>query len=134
MMEPSETEHVENLWSSILDSVSSTRSIPSKQVLILGDRVSGKSTIACALLGKRPDSSRPDKSDFALGYDWADIRDDADEGMSSNGTCSTVFIKKNLQIPLRDCRFILFHPTRARIYLYYLIFSPLVHPYNTLWS
>ncbi|KIJ37388.1 hypothetical protein M422DRAFT_33726 [Sphaerobolus stellatus SS14] len=31
-----ETEPVENLWSSILDSVSSTRSIPSKQVLILG--------------------------------------------------------------------------------------------------
>ncbi|GJJ07202.1 hypothetical protein Clacol_001402 [Clathrus columnatus] len=64
-IDPPETEHVENLWSSILDSVSSTRSIPSKQILILGDRVSGKSTIAAALLGKQLDNLKPDKSDFA---------------------------------------------------------------------
>lgn len=76
----------EDLWSSILDSVSSTRSIPSKQVLLLGKPSSGKSTLAAALLGKQvsdnghEDSRDGRASDFAIGYEWADIRDDADEG------------------------------------------------------
>lgn len=82
MVEVVETEPVENLWSSILDSVSSTRSIPSKQILILGEKSSGRSVIAAGLLGKQPDDAQPDKTDFALGYDWADVRDDADEGGS----------------------------------------------------
>ncbi|KZP20124.1 hypothetical protein FIBSPDRAFT_542861 [Athelia psychrophila] len=75
----------EDLWSSILDSVSSTRSIPSKQVLLLGKPSSGKSTLAAALLGKQvsdnghEDSRDGRASDFAIGYEWADIRDDADE-------------------------------------------------------
>lgn len=75
-----ETEPVENLWSSILDSISSTRSIPSKQILILGEKSSGRSTIAAGLLGRNVDDTKSDKTDFALGYDWADVRDDADEG------------------------------------------------------
>jgi len=75
-----ETEPVENLWSSILDSVSSTRSIPSKQVLILGEKSSGRSTLASGLLGRPLDTTSKDNADFALGYDWADVRDDADEG------------------------------------------------------
>jgi dynein light intermediate chain 1 len=73
----------QDLWSSILDSVSSTRSIPSKQVLLLGQPSAGKSTLAAALL-QRPvsDEAKDDlrSSDFALGYEWADVRDDADEG------------------------------------------------------
>jgi dynein light intermediate chain 1, cytosolic len=73
----------QDLWSSILDSVSSTRSIPSKQVLLLGQPSSGKSTLAAALL-QRPVADEPKddsrSSDFALGYQWADVRDDADEG------------------------------------------------------
>lgn len=73
----------QDLWSSILDSVSSTRSIPSKQILLLGQPSSGKSTLAAALL-QRPVADEPKdesrSSDFALGYEWADIRDDADEG------------------------------------------------------
>ncbi|KII95256.1 hypothetical protein PLICRDRAFT_34097 [Plicaturopsis crispa FD-325 SS-3] len=69
----------QDLWSSILDSVSSTRSIPSKQVLLLGQPSSGKSTLASALLQKPPSDETKADSDFALGYDWADIRDDADE-------------------------------------------------------
>ncbi|KAI9566934.1 hypothetical protein HD554DRAFT_2113994 [Boletus coccyginus] len=40
----------EDLQSSILDSVSSTRSIPSKQVLILGPPSSGNSVLPSALL------------------------------------------------------------------------------------
>ncbi|KAH7905536.1 dynein light intermediate chain-domain-containing protein [Hygrophoropsis aurantiaca] len=68
-----------DLWSSILDSVSSTRSIPSKQILLLGQPRSGKSVIASALLQKPASAPEEDKGDFALGYDWADVRDDADE-------------------------------------------------------
>ena len=72
----------QDLWSSILDSVSSSRSIPAKQVLILGEPSSGKSTLAAALLKKPPSEELKDdqKLDFALGYDWADVRDDGDEG------------------------------------------------------
>jgi dynein light intermediate chain 1 len=78
-----ETEPIENLWSSILDSISSTRSIPSKQILILGEKSSGRSTISAGLLGKHIDDTKADNTDFALGYDWSDIRDDADEGSYS---------------------------------------------------
>jgi len=66
----------EDLWSSILDSVSSKRSVPSRQIILLGDTASGRSTIAAGLLNKQP---RASSQDFALGYDWADVRDDADE-------------------------------------------------------
>lgn len=73
----------ENLWSSILDSVSTSRSLPSKQILLLGQPSTGKSTIASALL-QRPPSLEEDKEDqridFALGYEFADVRDDGDEG------------------------------------------------------
>jgi hypothetical protein len=72
-----EAQPPQDLWSSILDSVSTSRSIPSKNVLILGGPQSGKSTLATALLGQPAVGD----SDFALGYDWADIRDDADEGL-----------------------------------------------------
>ncbi|KZW04365.1 hypothetical protein EXIGLDRAFT_786391 [Exidia glandulosa HHB12029] len=66
------------LWSSILDSVSSTRSIPSKQILLLGEPGTGKSTVAAGLLHK-PVESTSAATDFALGYDWADVKDDAEE-------------------------------------------------------
>ncbi|EJD53972.1 DLIC-domain-containing protein [Auricularia subglabra TFB-10046 SS5] len=67
------------LWSSILDSVSSTRSIPSKQILLLGEPGTGKSTIAAGLLHKSVESQQAATTDFALGYDWADVKDDAEE-------------------------------------------------------
>lgn len=75
----------EDLWSSILDSVSSSRSIPAKQILLLGEPSSGKSNLAAALLHKAPaeEVQEDQKLDFALGYDWADVRDDADEGKPS---------------------------------------------------
>ncbi|KIP12896.1 hypothetical protein PHLGIDRAFT_61144 [Phlebiopsis gigantea 11061_1 CR5-6] len=71
----------EDLWSSILDSVSSSRSIPAKQILLLGEPSSGKSALTTALLHKAPteDVQEDQRLDFALGYDWADVRDDADE-------------------------------------------------------
>lgn len=72
----------QDLWSSILDSVSSSRSIPAKQILILGQPSSGKSAIASALLHKPVSDEQKDdqRTDFAIGYDFADVRDDADEG------------------------------------------------------
>ncbi|KAI0776200.1 dynein light intermediate chain [Trametes elegans] len=71
----------QDLWSSILDSVSSSRSIPSKQVIVLGEPSSGKSTLVSGLLQKSPpeETKEEQRTDFALGYDWADVRDDADE-------------------------------------------------------
>ena len=77
-------EPPQDLWSSILDSVSTSRSIPSKQILLLGQPSTGKSTLASALLQKTStDEVKEDqRSDFALGYDWADVRDEADEGVS----------------------------------------------------
>lgn len=87
---PSDDAPPENLWSSILDSVSSTRAIPSKQILILGQPQTGKSTLSAALLQKAPvdisgpgNNDAPQSVDFALGYDWADVRDEADEGAYS---------------------------------------------------
>ncbi|KAL0950232.1 hypothetical protein HGRIS_010218 [Hohenbuehelia grisea] len=71
----------QDLWSSILDSVSSSRSTPSKSIVLLGQPSTGKSTLASALL-QRPVSEEPQDdhlSDFSLGYEFADVRDDADE-------------------------------------------------------
>ena len=82
----------QDLWSSILDSVSSSRSIPSKQIILLGEPSSGKSTLVSALLQKPPpeETKEDQRTDFAIGYDWADVRDDADEGVyaSTSVTCS----------------------------------------------
>ncbi|KAG6813441.1 hypothetical protein H0H92_011138 [Tricholoma furcatifolium] len=71
----------QDLWSSILDSVSKSRSIPSKQILLLGQPLTGKSSLVSALLQKPLSDEEKDetRSDFAVGYDFADVRDDADE-------------------------------------------------------
>ncbi|KAJ7126401.1 dynein light intermediate chain-domain-containing protein [Mycena crocata] len=70
----------QDLWGSILDSVSSSRSIPSKQILLLGQPSTGKSTLAAGLLQKPPADDKDDhRTDFAVGYDFANVRDDADE-------------------------------------------------------
>ncbi|KAF9450664.1 hypothetical protein P691DRAFT_809945 [Macrolepiota fuliginosa MF-IS2] len=83
----------ENLWSSILDSVSTSRSLPSKQVLLLGQSSAGKSTIASALL-QRPPSLEENKEehriDFAVGYEFADVRDDGDEDTLARMSVYTV--------------------------------------------
>lgn len=77
----------QDLWSSILDSVSSSRSIPSKQIIVLGEPSSGKSTIAAALLQKGKDE-KEDPTDFSIGYDWADVRDEEGNVLS---TCHKLF-------------------------------------------
>lgn len=87
----------QDLWSSILDSVSNSKSIPSKQILLLGEPHTGKTTLAASLLQKEVDSDHS-KDDFALGFDWADVRDDADEGMDIPFQAS-IQIHNNLQTP-----------------------------------
>jgi hypothetical protein len=74
----------QDLWSSILNSVSSSRSIPAKNVLVLGQPSTGKSTLVSALLQKPAADGNKDEphTDFALGYDWADVRDEGEEGPS----------------------------------------------------
>ncbi|KAJ6490435.1 dynein light intermediate chain-domain-containing protein [Mycena vulgaris] len=63
-----------------LDSVSSSRSIPSKQILLLGQPSAGKSTLAAGLLQKPlADDEDDHRTDFAVGYDFANVRDDADK-------------------------------------------------------
>ncbi|KAJ7771152.1 dynein light intermediate chain-domain-containing protein [Mycena maculata] len=70
----------QDLWGSILDSVSSSRSIPSKQILLLGQPSTGKSTLAAGLLQKPPADDKEDhRIDFAVGYDFSNVRDEADE-------------------------------------------------------
>ncbi|KAJ7639320.1 dynein light intermediate chain-domain-containing protein [Roridomyces roridus] len=70
----------QDLWGSILDSVSSSRSIPSKQILLLGQPSTGKSTLMAGLLQKPPADEKDDhRTDFAVGYDFANVRDEADE-------------------------------------------------------
>jgi dynein light intermediate chain 1 len=73
----------QDLWSNILNSVSSSRSIPAKNILVLGQPSTGKSTLVSALLQKQAaDSSKDEpRTDFALGYDWADVRDEGEEGL-----------------------------------------------------
>jgi len=74
----------QDLWLSILDSVSSSRSIPAKNILVLGQPSTGKSTLVSALLqGPAVDSIKDEpRTDFALAYDWADIREEGEEGLS----------------------------------------------------
>jgi GTP-binding protein EngB required for normal cell division len=74
----------QDLWSTILNSVSSSRSIPAKNILVLGQPSTGKSTLVSALLQKpAADASKDEpRTDFALGYDWADVRDEGEEGQS----------------------------------------------------
>ncbi|KAG9038608.1 hypothetical protein FRB95_000830 [Tulasnella sp. JGI-2019a] len=77
----------QHLWSSILDSVSSSRAIPSKNVIILGEPSSGKSTLSNALLQRSNQCSRAENreggggssGDFAIDYDWGNVKGDADE-------------------------------------------------------
>ncbi|KIY52323.1 hypothetical protein FISHEDRAFT_35371 [Fistulina hepatica ATCC 64428] len=72
----------QDLWSSILNSVSSSRSIPSKSIIVLGERQTGKSTITNALLQKTVDDPQENdqhRIDFAVGYGFADVKDEGDE-------------------------------------------------------
>ncbi|KAH8984242.1 dynein light intermediate chain-domain-containing protein [Lactarius akahatsu] len=82
----------QDLWSSILNSVSSSRSIPAKNVLVLGQPSTGKSTLVSALLQRPPADAGKDepRTDYALGYDWADVRDEGEEDILARLSVYTV--------------------------------------------
>ena len=109
----------QDLWSSILDSVSASRSTPSKQIILLGEPSSGKSTLASALLQKPPpDETKEDQRiDFAIGYNWADVRDDADEGAGAQAQ----HVQKRPTI-LPTCRY-----PRTTVRIYRAVLSSLIH-------
>ena len=48
--------------------------------MILGESSTGKSTIAAALLGRPVEDADAERRDFAIGYEYADVRDEGDEG------------------------------------------------------
>lgn len=80
----------QNLWDSILNSVSTRRSVPSGNVLILGEPSTGKTTLANAFLQRLVGGSRNEsgewfgKTDFALGYQWANVKEEGEEGLRYN--------------------------------------------------
>ena len=57
----------------------------SKANFVLGQPSSGKSTLVSALLHKALSDDQKDaqRTDFAIGYDFADVRDEADESKYS---------------------------------------------------
>ncbi|CAG8547278.1 13685_t:CDS:2 [Acaulospora colombiana] len=93
----------ENIWSSILKSVASSKMVPTKSLLILGDRESGKSTLIRHLKGEEDEdvyevpevngsaskdvgigtddtsNKKPSQNDFALSYTFVEIKDDEAE-------------------------------------------------------
>ncbi|KAF7332396.1 Cytoplasmic dynein 1 light intermediate chain 1 [Mycena kentingensis (nom. inval.)] len=88
---PSPEAPPQDLWGSILNSVSSSRSIPSKQILLLGQPSTGKSTLVAGLLQKPiSDEKAENRTDFAVGYDFADVRDEADEDILTRLSVYTV--------------------------------------------
>jgi len=74
--EPLKTD--ENIWFSILNSISSSKTTQCKNLLILGDDNSGKSTILSEFAARHPteDTSRIPK--YALSYSYVDITEEED--------------------------------------------------------
>ncbi|KAF8313277.1 DLIC-domain-containing protein [Clavulina sp. PMI_390] len=89
----------QNLWDSILNSVSTRRSIPSGNVLILGDPSTGKSTLGNALLQRSAEAKDArvvdaadgfTKNDFALGYQWSNVKEEGEEDIVARLSVYTV--------------------------------------------
>ncbi|GAA5966064.1 hypothetical protein JCM8115_004918 [Rhodotorula mucilaginosa] len=81
-----------NLWSSILDSVKTTKAVQSKQCIVLGAPRAGKSSLVSRLGtsdGHLPPHLEPDNQDpsgkgkaldLGMSYEMMDVRDDGEEG------------------------------------------------------
>ena len=122
----------QDLWSSILNSVSSSRSIPAKNILVLGQPSTGKTTLVSALLQKpAADASKDEpRTDFALGYDWADVRDEGEEGLFPAWPALHTF---TTQLPTRrhPCPVICIHRPVIRPFIYsplVTLFAPSIRP------
>jgi Cdc6-like AAA superfamily ATPase len=113
----------QNLWDSILNSVSTRRSIPSGNVLILGEPSTGKTTLANALLQRLADGSRNEtgewfgKTDFALGYQWANVKEEGEEGLcQATDTPFNVTEHDHVQTSWHDFQFTRYHPPTHLIF------------------
>ncbi|KNZ55157.1 hypothetical protein VP01_2752g5 [Puccinia sorghi] len=84
-----------NLWSSILDSVSNNReksNLPTKKLILLGERNSGKSTLATYLTNSTQPDNNPippthqhhHEADMGTSYTTLEIGDDGDDGGNTN--------------------------------------------------
>jgi len=74
--EPLKTD--ENIWFSILNSISSSKVTQCKNLLILGDDNSGKSTIINEFAGRHPTENTSKIPKYALSYTYVDINEEED--------------------------------------------------------
>jgi ABC-type taurine transport system ATPase subunit len=70
----------EELWPSILESVSSRSNSHTKNVVVLGESGTGKTTLVELLRGKGKGRS----VDLGLSYEYWDVKDASDEGEQAN--------------------------------------------------
>lgn len=68
-----------SLLQSIIENISTkrARSIPEKQVVILGEPQTGKTTLISSIIQR---SSASEGSDFVIGYEWCNVTDEGDDG------------------------------------------------------
>lgn len=80
--ETAPAEHM-NLWSSILNSVQSTRAITTRNLVVLGEPGSGKSTLISAIASQSPTGlvtgADGQVSELALSYAYFDVGDEKDK-------------------------------------------------------
>ncbi|CAG8588105.1 20573_t:CDS:2 [Racocetra persica] len=95
------SDQQEDIWTSILKGVASSKIVPTKNLLILGDRESGKSTLIRHLKGEKDEEiyevnnaskgtdtnseesenyNQKHHSDLALSYTFTEVKDDGEEG------------------------------------------------------
>jgi len=75
--EPLKDEN-ENIWFNILNSISSSKATQCKNLLILGDENSGKSTIINEISARHPTEGTSKIPKYALSYSYIDIIEDED--------------------------------------------------------
>jgi len=68
----------ENIWFSILNSISSSKATQCKNLLILGDDNSGKSTIINEFVARHPTEDTSKIPKYALSYTYVDITEEED--------------------------------------------------------
>ncbi|CAH8564687.1 unnamed protein product [Schistosoma turkestanicum] len=95
-----ERQEAKCLWSSLLNEVTSKAKVglsESKNLVVFGDYVCGKSTLVCRLQGTE------DKQEgFGLEYDIIDVKDEAKDGNSVNNITKLHVASANLSVCVMD--------------------------------
>ncbi|RIB08328.1 dynein light intermediate chain-domain-containing protein [Gigaspora rosea] len=96
------SDQQEDIWTSILKGVASSKIVPTKSLLILGDRESGKSTLIRQLKGEKDEEvyevngvskdaeendnfNKKHHSDLALSYTFTEVKDDEADTLARLG-------------------------------------------------